>query len=89
MESRMRSRANGVHFISNEEIPYNLRRRVANWAQDGRSLHGPIEVEAVRETEDHYHLDLILYDCVEDEMGAHNFTFKDIRFKKYHSRRKE
>lgn len=79
---RRSTKANGVRFISREEIPCNLKRRIANWAKDGRVLHGPVKITKFREYEDCYSLNLILCNCVEDEMGAHNFGFS-VKFKKY------
>lgn len=68
-----------------ENLDKNLRRRrIIRWATNGKgTIYGGIRVNKVKEFEDHYSVDMVLQGCVEDEMGAHNFGYNNISFKKF------
>lgn len=72
-----------LNIISKTELPKNLKRRIRRFARDGRIVYGPVEVKKFREYKEYYSLDLVLHRCAEDEMGFHNFLYKDVQFKKY------
>lgn len=71
-----------LYIVSKLEIPGKLRKRIRNFARDGKRTHGPIEVKRIREYPTHYSVSLVLHRCVRDDSGAHNFEYRHLRFEK-------
>ena len=71
------------YFVSKKELPDNLKRRLREFSKFGMITLGPIEVKKFEVHPRYYKASFILHRCIEDEQGAHSFSYNNFTFNRY------
>ncbi len=64
--------------ITKKNISDDLVAKIRDFCRNGMIVFGPVEIKKLRNTRKKYILDVILYRSAEDEIGFHDFRYKNL-----------